>query len=90
MSKSRPTLGDLDLEAGADVLKPTSQSNRLHLPDADCRVVAANDSRMRPVPAASLWDDTPICEYCLDEFEVSGPGEWPPPVDPTEVAQSDD
>jgi len=88
--RDRTTLGDLELDADADVLKPTASGNRLHLPNVDCRVVAASDSRMKPVSVASLWDDTPICEYCLDEFEGSEPGEWHPPVDPTEVAQSDD
>jgi len=86
----RTTLGDLELDADAEVLKPTAQGSRLHLPGVDCRIVTASDSRPKPVPAGSLWDDTPICEYCLDEFEGSEPGEWHPPVDPTEVAQSDD
>jgi len=80
MSDDRTTLGDLDLAPDAEVLKPTTGDTRLHLLGADCRIVAANNSRMKPVPAASLWDDTLICEYCLDRVESTGTGEWTPPT----------
>lgn len=80
MPDDRTTLGDLDLAPDAEVLKPTASGNRLHLPDVDCRVVAASDSRIKPVPVASLWDDTPICAYCLDRVEWGGPGGWTPPT----------
>jgi hypothetical protein len=55
-----------DLDPDRTVLKYVV-SDVVHLPGIDCEAVASNPSvEPRPVPAGSMWDDTPICRFCRD------------------------
>jgi len=83
------TVGDLDPDREVHVSRRSARTTgvKAHL-DADCSLVGETKSKA----ARQLFDDTDLCQYCLNEAPLGGASirDGPDARNPSELAETHD